>query len=195
MKDRWLHPFKAVITFRQYTAILLVVGLLGPFMLSIVGLRVEKYFLQQDIQAKILGGLEEKELVELKFSMDEAKKQLHWEHQGEFEYQEQMYDVVEVRQQGDSISYICLMDHRETFLNKQLDKLIAQALGQHPFQKENHQKITDFFKSLYFNPSLHEPFFELEDKGSLCTAYPLFPLRWLQGPIPPPPKARRQVAS
>lgn len=51
-------------------------------------------------------------LVYLRFSKDELAD-LRWEHDREFEYDEQMYDVVGLEICGDTIGYWCWLDHKE----------------------------------------------------------------------------------
>lgn len=97
----------------------------------------------------MIAGIDKKELAILKFTVDEAQTKLCWEHSKEFEYDGEMYDVVETQVTRDSVLYWCWRDHEETRLNKQLDDLVAQALGNNRQHKENQEKLIDFCKSLY----------------------------------------------
>jgi hypothetical protein len=54
---------------------------------------------------------------------------LRWEDPGEFEYDGQMYDVVETWTVGGTVYYRCFWDREETRLNNQLRELAARALA------------------------------------------------------------------
>ena len=97
----------------------------------------------------IIAGLEKEGLVFLKFSLEEAKVNLAWKHATEFEYMDNMYDVVDSEVQNDSVSYWCWPDKKESELNSKVEKLVSNALGQNPQTRENHSRYFNFLKSLY----------------------------------------------
>ncbi|GAA5032817.1 hypothetical protein GCM10011506_23060 [Marivirga lumbricoides] len=101
----------------------------------------------------MIAGMDKNELVLLKFTSEEAKV-LKWEHAKEFEYQNEMYDVVEQQTIGDTTYYWCWWDHEETALNKQLSLLVVKALNNIPERQEQEEWLSNYFKSLYLlNPS------------------------------------------
>lgn len=112
-------------------------------------LKYEKKQLKRSIKREIIAGLDRKDLVFLGFSKKEATEKLRWEHAKEFEYQDQMYDVVEREEHCDSVFYWCWWDHEETSLNQQLSSLLAQAWGHHPQKQEHHKKLLSVFKHIY----------------------------------------------
>ena len=89
----------------------------------------------------MIAGLPEEELVLLAFSMQDAARQLRWEHGREFEYQGQMCDVVHTVQKGDTIYYRCWPDLAETNLNRRLALLVEQALHHHPQTQDTCKNI------------------------------------------------------
>lgn len=98
----------------------------------------------------MIEGLEKNELVLLKFTAQESQTKLHWEHSKEFEYNDQMYDIVDTQIKGDTTYYWCWWDNEETKLNKQLDELLAYVLGNDPQNKDTQKQLSDFFESLYY---------------------------------------------
>lgn len=109
---------------------------------------MEKYRIRKEVKRQIIAGIDKNELVLLTFSRAAINTDLRWEHAREFEYRGEMYDIVETNETGDSISYWCWWDHRETALNKSLDKLTQSACGQSPGSKEKQQRLQDFVRSL-----------------------------------------------
>ena len=73
----------------------------------------------------MLAGVDRSELVLLQFSKTDTKTLLQWEHDTEFEFQGQMFDVMEVSEKGDSVTYVCWPDKEETHLNQQLAQLVS----------------------------------------------------------------------
>jgi len=95
----------------------------------------------------------------LKFTKEEAESKLRWEHSREFEYNGQMYDVVEKQEQGDTTYYYCWWDHEETKLNLQLSELVANAMGKNPLNKDKQERLTNFLKNLYCLEKADKPLF------------------------------------
>lgn len=98
----------------------------------------------------MIAGIDEEELVLLKFTTDEAATKLQWEHSKEFEYKGQMYDVVSKKVKGDTIYFRCWWDHEETKLNKKLKKLATVAFDRNE-EKQNTQRVFyNFLFSFYY---------------------------------------------
>jgi hypothetical protein len=104
-------------------------------------LLLERQLLRHEIKQQLLAGIDRAELVHWAFG-PEKQAQLEWEHEGEFEYLGEMYDVVERAQRGDTLHLWCWWDHEETALNRQLQDLVQITLGQDPQrQEQRHQRI------------------------------------------------------
>jgi hypothetical protein len=112
-------------------------------------MQFEKYALKREIKWKLIAEIDQEELVLLKFSKEETETKLRWEHAKEFEYNDQMYDIVSSEIKGDSIYYRCWWDYKETNLNKKLKKLVASAFDQNEdnqkAQKNLHTYLWSFF--------------------------------------------------
>lgn len=112
-------------------------------------LQYQKKQIKREVKWKMIAGIDKNELVLLKFTEEEIQTELRWEHSKEFEYKDQMYDIVEKWVQSDTIYFWCWWDHEETKLNKQLDGLLANVLGNDQQRQEKKNQLADFFKKLY----------------------------------------------
>lgn len=62
-----------------------------------------------------------KDVVELKLSSEESGK-LYWENENEFRFKGEMYDVVEMKPQGNQVIIRCIPDKKETALLNEYQK-------------------------------------------------------------------------
>jgi hypothetical protein len=136
----------------------------------------------------IRAGLPGKDIVLLKFTREESATRLTWKHSREFEYNGQMYDIVDQSLSGDSIFYTCYKDQKETRLNDKKERLIAKALGQDPVQKNQAERIKNLFNTVFsrdvfaWQPYLPQP--SIFNFSFLIFNFSLF----TQAPPSPPPK-------
>ncbi len=126
-------------------AIVFLFVLCAPVATIYTFLQFEKSAIRRDIKGRMIAGMEHEELTLLKFTKEEVKTQLLWEHSKEFEYNGQMYDVVSQEIKGDSIFYRCWWDYKETKLNKKLKKMVASAFDQN---EDNRALQKSFFSYL-----------------------------------------------
>ena len=126
------------------------VCLVAPIATSLVILKMQKKQVKREVKRKIIAGIDKSELVLLKFTHVEKNAKLRWEHAKEFEYNGEMYDVVESKVAGDTNYYWCWWDNEETTLCKKLDELLYFALGHNPKKQENQKRLLNFYKSLFF---------------------------------------------
>ena len=107
--------------------IILFCLLLGGFSGTILWFQVQKLHIQKQVKEQIEKGIDKDQLVLLKFTYAESETKLRWEHPKEFEYKQQMYDIVEVEYKDDSVYYWCWHDKEETRINNQI-RQIAQVI-------------------------------------------------------------------
>lgn len=136
----------------------------------------------------IIAGLAKDELVFFKFSLEDAKVKLSWEHSKEFEYMDNMYDVVETEIQNDSVSYWCWLDSKESELNLKLEHLVSNALGQNPQTRENHSRYFNFLKSMYPQMVFDWKSGTLNITEEILSPYSLDYTSLTISPLSPPPK-------
>jgi hypothetical protein len=130
-------------------SIALISCLVVPLATCFVMLQWQKKQVRKVVKWNLIANVDHQELVHLTLSAEEQQTQLRWEHEGEFEYRGEMYDVVKTEVIGNSTHFTLWHDSEETRLNKKLDELVAIALGENPKKQENEQKVNDFFKSLF----------------------------------------------
>jgi hypothetical protein len=133
----------------KVAAILLFLGLCAPVVLSFNYLRIQKKLIRKEVKHHLIEQTKLDDLVLLSFSVEESQEILKWKHEKEFEFDGEMYDVVKRESRGDSLFYWCWWDHEETQLNRQLDILLAKALGSHPDHKSQKQRLKHFLQNLY----------------------------------------------
>lgn len=120
-----------------------------PFWFTYSILHYQKYVIKTNVKKKISKNISKNELVLLKFSQKDTQTQLHWEHNKEFEYEGEMYDVVKSQTKGDSIWYWCWWDKAETQVKWQLNQLIAQNCHQNPQYQKNQFLLIHFVNGLF----------------------------------------------
>ena len=136
----------------------------------------------------MIATIDRQELVYLSFSINDTKTKLRWEHSKEFEYQHQMYDIVESELKGDSVFYWCWWDHAETSLNKKLNDLVAGIMQKDPQHQQKQSRMMDFFRSLFLpvTKQLYDVCTEPEQHDFFQSAHQLFSHHF--PPLTPPPK-------
>jgi hypothetical protein len=166
----------------------LVLLLLSPAALSWLATAWQKHAVKEAVEAQLREGMEASELVVLAFAKSEAG-QLEWEHEREFEYRGQMYDLVKTEQRNDSLFYTCYWDHAETELHHQLDRWAADWLQQSPLQQQQSERLTCFFRSLY---CMAVPMAPLPISAAVSPFFDYYhqPCGILHGPPPLPPPER-----
>lgn len=127
----------------------LLLVLLCPSGLAYMFFAWQKHQVKETVKARLLAGMDPSELMELKLSKTDAEALLEWEDEREFEYQGQMYDVVKMNAEGDSIRFTCYRDQAESRLEQELRRLLAQPLKDDPAAAGNAQRLIDFYQSLF----------------------------------------------
>lgn len=170
-----------------YFRTVLLFCFIAPVASTLFMLQYQKKQIKRELKRKLIAGIDKSELVLLKFSTAQKEKELEWEHAKEFKYKGEFYDVVEKKEERDSVFYWCWWDYEETRLYKKLDELVASALGMNSQQKDNIKRLHDFFKSLYFSayPMLNSSCF-FERDGQYVNYSSLYQSLFYSPPFPPP---------
>lgn len=171
----------------RFISIVLLICLTAPVVGVVGWLQLQKKAVRKEVKHKLMAEVDRSELVLLKFSTEDAANKLEWEHSKEFEYENEMYDVVQTETKGDTISYWCWWDHEETALNKKLTALTTVALQQDPTHRNNQKQLAQFLQQLFFEDI---PSFAFVTSGNGAGRYAgtscLF-LSWNNTPPSPPP--------
>ena len=159
-----------------------------PFIGSFLLYNYEKKKIRKEVNNIILKEPDAKGLVVLFFTAEEILTKLNWKHAREFEYNGQMYDIVDQKTEGDFIAFTCYKDHKETRLNREKEKLIAKALGQDPVQKKQTERLKNFLKSVFQHEiSAWKPFLSQSFNINYALNIKHYSL-FLESPPSPPPK-------
>lgn len=118
--------FKIVVKARVFSIVMVMV-LMIPSVTTYLFYAQKKREIRREVKHRILAGMDDNELTLLKFTKNEAEN-LYWEHSREFEFQDQMYDVVRMEESGDTIFYYCWEDHAETRANHKLKTAVLLLL-------------------------------------------------------------------
>lgn len=135
---------------KQVVSFFLLFILIVPIGATYLWLHQRKKAVKKEIKWKMIAGLDKKELVYFTFSKKDIETKLRWEHSKEFEYQHQMYDVVEKKTVNDSVRLWCWWDFEETKLNKQLQSLLTVAFQNDTKTTQKKEQAFGFYKLLYF---------------------------------------------
>lgn len=127
-------------------SLLLILGC--PFLGTRGFLLLRKHHIRSEVKERILAGVDKNELVYLAFSSRQTRTDLRWEHDREFEYRGEMYDIVQSETRNDSVFYHCIHDRAETAVNRQLETLTASAANTDPPSQNSIQQLLDFLKNL-----------------------------------------------
>lgn len=170
---------------RPFLSILLALILLSPVATTWLGTAWQRHMIREGVEARLRQGADAAELTVLAFTKSGAKQLLRWEHEREFEYQGEMYDVVRTQSMGDSLFYTCIHDHAESALNRQIDQWLAQWLRHSPAQQEQAERLMCFFRSLFCVPAT--ALATMRSVNARSVFHYQYPAGEAAAPVPPPP--------
>jgi hypothetical protein len=122
-----------------------------PAVVTYTWLEHRKRSVKKEVKWKLIAGIDKKELVYFEFSAHELNTKLRWEHSKEFEYNNQMYDVVVKKKNNGKIQLWCWLDNEETILNQKLQKILVDVFNNDSTSKEKEKLVFSFYKTLYFH--------------------------------------------
>jgi hypothetical protein len=97
--------------------------------------------------------------IKIELSEKEAHQLIEWENDHEFEYNQNMYDVVKREQSGNHLIFWCYQDVEESFVNEQLEELFSYLTGGHSTRPETQHLLKEIFKKLYCSIPKEDKFF------------------------------------
>ncbi len=98
----------------------------------------------------MIAGLNDSELHLITLNEAQFQSDLQWKHEGEFEYEGFMYDIVKREKVADTYFFWCWKDDKETALNKKLDQLLADLFGNNPKERQTHINLLQFYGSVFY---------------------------------------------
>lgn len=148
-------------------------------------LALKKYVVQKTFNERYERSSDKTDLIHFRFSFDDVEL-IRWEHDREFEYEGQMYDVIEECRDGDSLDLWCWRDHQETLLGIRIKTLFKRCAGpeDNPLQRV---KWVDWQEVKYLNDPMKvtQPFTTIElytFSGSANHDHQIY----TDPPVPPP---------
>lgn len=150
---------------KKVISIFLLLCLIVPFAGTVSWFHYQKKSIKKQIKHQIIAGIDKDELVLFTFTIEETKTILDWEHSKEFEYNNNMYDIVKADTIGNRVNYWCWWDHKETKLNKHLTKLLTDFLGEDNENKETKVRFANFYLSLFHTNN--QPWTALKNNTSI----------------------------
>jgi len=117
--------------------------------------RVRQMELKSEVQQYLKSHIDDRNVTRLQFPLHSGKicdERFKWEDEGEFEFEGSMYDVINSRSDGNSITIYCLEDDKEN----ELLKSFADMQGQQDSNKGKSESFFQFFASLYIIPQQTE---------------------------------------
>ncbi|MCO6499884.1 MAG: hypothetical protein J5I47_05830 [Vicingus serpentipes] len=172
---------------KKLISILLLLCLILPFVGTVSWLNYQKKKIKRQIKHEIIAGIDKSELVQFTFTKTQVEEELNWRHSKEFEYNNSMYDIVEADTTNNTVTYWCWWDYKETKLNKQLSKLLAQFLGNDTQSKETKTRFAQFCQSLYYTKNIPWKVITKETNTSPIFAYTNTYISLHFPPTTPPP--------
>ncbi|KOF04424.1 hypothetical protein OB69_01085 [Roseivirga seohaensis subsp. aquiponti] len=140
-------------------ATILLALLTLPFGGTYLFLEMERAKAKQHAALAIANEENPVEMVHLAFTEAQMKSDLRWEHDGEFEYKDQMYDIISREVKGDTTYFYAYWDKLESIVNHKLNELIALHFGGKSDQQDDSQLVVSLVKALYIQPSVQSTTF------------------------------------
>lgn len=168
-------------------SILLLFILVAPLLIPYCWLQYEKSIAQDEAERLIVEGIDNNDLVLIKFTKEESLTEVRWKHEGEFEYNQKMFDIVDRQIIGDTIYYSCWWDKEETIIMLQLAELGSKIFDYDPLKKEKQERLVSFFFPLYVSEGFNwSPIPLWKDNRQSFIYLVSFPSSFFQPQIPPP---------
>lgn len=171
---------------RVLPSILFLLVLMAPFAATTWFFKSQQKIIRKQVKRALVHSVDQSELVELRFSKTQLETELEWKHSKEFRYKGEMYDIVSREESADSTVFFCWWDHAETKLYKQLDQLLAAALGSNPHRKKQSELVVQFYKSLFFNTLNYNTSLPFITNSTTLLQPESLNSRFLENPTPPP---------
>ena len=120
-----------------------------PLLLLFLVLKSQILAVRESVDEKYEEGFESDRIQTFRFTQREIRENLRWEHDREFEYKGQMYDVIERKTIDGLIMLTVYADHEETELKLKM----AHLLHENPDEAEDEKIRSDFHFQLFQSAS------------------------------------------
>jgi hypothetical protein len=115
------------------------------FILNVFGIYVPYYVarsvLRTEMTERTKSSNNKDHLVKISFDLSETPKEIKWtREEKEFEYNDEMYDIVKIEKRNNKITYYCLRDKDEKDLNQIFNSLLKKKSSSNNSRDINIQK-------------------------------------------------------
>jgi hypothetical protein len=159
-------------------------------LLSVVGeyvaVKVVQWDIRQDVAAAIRAGISEDQLVFIKIETQNPPAGFVWLEDGEFRYQNSVYDVVRREIHGNFTYFYCLYDDRETEFYAKIEQRVADEMTQNPARKKQRNQLLEKIPKFYFVGSFFFSIFDIKF-GESPTVSPVPHIAQFEPKPPSPP--------
>ncbi len=173
---------------------LLLTAIIVPFTVVYMMMHCELNRHQTEFRSKPVSELLKQNVVILMFSKNEINTLLQWEHAKEFEYHQEMYDVIDSHTVGDSIIYRCIKDIKETGLKKKMSELLGGIPQQSEKQSNGNRLLKHFFSQLFFEGPDQSICMQLIKENEMIFSPENASNRFLSPPVPPPRSSTENIS-
>ena len=142
---------------KKLGSVFLLLMMITPFWVVFFSLHAKKEIVRREVKHRLMESEPDESFVHLSFTKEETETLLRWEHEGEFEYQGEMYDLVHTETRNDSVFYTLWWDHDETELNRKLAALTKTRQSESAPPQE--RQLIDGFKVYPPTPFCETPRF------------------------------------
>lgn len=130
------------------TVALLAISIHLPSMIVKEYLESKRKSIRKEVKTMINAGLREDQLVRLAFSKQKVNTQVRWVKDHEFEYLDEMYDIVRHSASSDSVVYWCWKDNDENWIKQQLNAVSAWQFHQEKSNDPQQKRQAEYTKNL-----------------------------------------------
>lgn len=136
---------------RSLAGIMLILTLTVPFVGAWQFFSTQFKLARQEAKAMMDRAYPETLNVYFEFNKIESQTLLRWEHDSEFEYRGEMYDVLRKEVIDGKIRYWCYWDRKETVLKNEFRDFLVNAFSGHARDQKSEMHFSIFLKTLFSN--------------------------------------------
>lgn len=127
---------------RVATGLLLTLLLLSPVWLGGLYLQWQQKQIKRAVKQELLGNLPDTSLRSFVWPTASLADSAHWHHNGEFERQDTMYDIVSRQEIGDSTLLVCWPDQEESVVMREIRHWSNQLMQRNPATQQHTIKLS-----------------------------------------------------
>lgn len=144
--------------------------------------------MKEELKEYLVERKNKENIVLLVFTEEQYQSRLQWEYDYEFEYQGQMYDVVESIHKDGIYKIRCYKDDKEKKLKEKMTHFLAFGFDDDVQKNESQKKLSNYFNCLYYETNkLELTYFIFNTQTIFSNRFKL--LKTYLTPFYPPPKS------